>query len=123
MCCGKVVDVDIVVRLRCKEILGEGNMREETAITVNWMMDGFEQCPVGFLPLFYVPDAAIYDGALCQVIEVFDKVESYCANRAKLKQHNGFARVMVISKLNGKVVCKVKGMEVKVAPVKGDYLA
>ncbi len=42
MCCGKVVDVDIVVRLRCKEILvpddflGKGSMREETAITVNW---------------------------------------------------------------------------------------
>ena len=68
--CGKVVDVDIVVRLRCKEILvpdnflGKSNMREETAITVNWVTNGFEQCRVGFLPLLYVPDAAVYDGAL-----------------------------------------------------------
>ncbi len=49
VCCGKVVNVDIVVRLRRKEILvpddflGEGSMREETAITVNWVKNGFEQ--------------------------------------------------------------------------------
>ncbi len=48
MCCGKVVDVDIVVRLRRKEILvpddflGKDNMREDTAITVNWVTNGFE---------------------------------------------------------------------------------
>ena len=54
---------------------------------------------------------------------MFDKDESSRANRAKWKQHNGFARAMVISKLNGKIVHKVKGMEVKVAPVKGNYLA
>jgi hypothetical protein len=129
VCCGKVVDVDIDVCLRHKDILvpddflGKGNMREETAITVNWVTNGFEQCRVRCLLLSYVPDAAIYDGALCRVIEVFDKDESSCANWAKWKQHNGFARVMVISKLNGKIVRKVKGMEVKVAPAKGDYLA
>jgi hypothetical protein len=65
VCCGEVVDVDIVVRLRRKEILvpddflGEGSMREETAITVNWVTNGFEQCRVGFLPLSYVPNAAM----------------------------------------------------------------
>ena len=52
---------------------------------------------------------------------MFDKDESSRANQLKWKQHNGFARAMVISKLNGKIVRKVKGMEVKVAPVKGDY--
>ena len=98
-------------------------MREETAITVNWVTKGFEQCRVGFLPLLYVPNATVYDGALCQVIEVFDKDESSRANQAKWKQHNGFARMMVIFKLNGKILCKVKGMEVKVAPVKGNYSA
>jgi hypothetical protein len=107
VCCGKVVDVDIVVRLRRKEILvpddflGKGNMMEETAITVNWVTNGFEQCHVGFLLLLYVPNATVYDGALCQVIEVFDKDESSHGNWAKWKQHNGFARVMVISQLNG----------------------
>jgi hypothetical protein len=78
---------------------------------------------VGFLLLSYVPNAAVYDGTLCQVIEVFDTDESSCANWAKWKQHNGFARMMVIFKLNGKILCKVKGMEVKVAPVKGNYSA
>ncbi len=79
VCWGKVVDVYIVVRLRRKEILvpddflGEGSMREETAITVNWVTNGFERCRVGFLPLLFVPNAAVYDGTLCQVIEVFDK--------------------------------------------------
>ncbi len=48
VCCGKVVDVDIVVRLHRKEILvpddflGKGSTREETAITVNWVMNRFE---------------------------------------------------------------------------------
>ena len=129
MCCGKVVDVDIVFCLRRKEILvpddflGEGNMREETAITGKWVTNRFEQCCVGFLPLSYVPNAAVYDDALCQAIEVFDKDEFSRANWAKWKQHNGFACAMVISKLNGKIVLKVKGMEVKVAPVNGDYSA
>jgi hypothetical protein len=54
---------------------------------------------------------------------VFDTDKSSRANWAKCKKHNGFARAMVISNLNGKIVCKVKGMEVKVAPVKGDYSA
>ncbi len=54
---------------------------------------------------------------------MFDKDESSCTNRAKWKQHNGFARAMVISKLNGKLVHKVKGMEVKVALVNGSYSA
>ena len=78
VCCAKVVDVDIVARLRREEIivpddfLGKGNMRKQTAITINWVTNGFERCRVGFLPLLYVPDAAHYDGAFCQVIEVLD---------------------------------------------------
>ena len=48
MCFGEVLDVDIVVHLCREEILvldyflGEGNMRKETAITVNWVTNGFE---------------------------------------------------------------------------------
>ena len=45
-----------------------------------------------------------------------------CTNWAKWNKHNGFAQAVVISKLNGNIVGKVKGMEVKVALVKGDYL-
>jgi hypothetical protein len=132
VCCGEVLDVDIVVRLRREEILvpddflSEGNMRKETAITVNWVTSGFEQCRVGFLPPGYVVDAACYDGALYQVIEVFDIAkysrisQSSCAKQAKWNKHNGFACGVVISKLNSNIVRKVKGMKVKVAPVKGN---
>ena len=83
---------------------------------------------MGFLLLLYVPDATCYDGALCQVIEVVDIAQSSCisqsscANWAKWNKHNEFARAVVISKLNSKIFGKVKGMEVKVAPVGGDYL-
>jgi hypothetical protein len=45
VCCGEVLNVDIVVRLCGKEILvpdGKANMRKETVITVNWVTNGFE---------------------------------------------------------------------------------
>ncbi len=83
---------------------------------------------MGFLPLCHVVDAARYDGALCQVIEVFDIARSSHisrsshAKRAKWNTNNGFAHVVVISKLNSNIVRKVKGMKVKVAPVKGNSL-
>ena len=71
VCCGQVLNVDIVVCLHREEVLvpddflGECNMRKETA-------------------------------------------------------NNGFARAVVISKLNSNIVCTVKGVKVKVAPVKGN---
>ena len=104
VCCGKVVDVGIVVCLRHKKILvpyGKDNMREETTIPANWVTNRCKHCHVGFLPLPYVPNAAVYDGALCQVIEVFDKDDLSRANQARLKKPNGFVHMMVISKLNG----------------------
>ena len=85
VCCGKVVDVDIVVHLCRKEILvpdilsGKDKMREETAITVNWVMDRFDCCHLRFLPHPYVPDAVVYDGVLGQVIAVFGKDDPSCA--------------------------------------------
>jgi hypothetical protein len=90
---------------------------QETAGT-----DGFDCCRVGFLPCQYVPDAAVYDGILCQVIEVFGKDDPSCAISDKWKIHKGFTRAMVISQLNSQVLSKIKGMEIKVAPVKDDYL-
>ena len=89
VCCSVVVDVDIVVRLYCKKVLvtdaffGKDHIREETAITVNWVTNGFERCHVGFLLLLYVPDATLYDGALYQVIEAFGKDDPSRANWAK----------------------------------------
>ncbi len=97
-------------------------MREEPVIAINWGMDSFDCCRVEFLPHPYVPDATIYDGVLCQVIEVFGKDDPSCAIDDKWKKHKGFAHEMVISKLNGWVLSKIKGMEIKVAPLKEDYL-
>ena len=79
MCCDKVVCVDMVVCIRRKKIRvpdsysGKEIMREELVTTVNWAMECFDCCHVGFLPRPYVPDAIIYDGVLCQVMEVFEK--------------------------------------------------
>jgi len=63
----------MVVRL-CQEKIFVPNsysskeiMTEEPVITVNWVTEGFDRCCVGFLPRRYVPDAAIYDGVLCQM--------------------------------------------------------
>ncbi len=81
-----IVNVDIVVPLCHEKILvpdvflDNDHIREETDITVNWVTNGFECCRVGFLSLPNVPNAALYDGALCQVLEVFDKDDPSCAN-------------------------------------------
>jgi hypothetical protein len=45
-------------------------MKEETALTVNWVSDGIDRCRVGFLPRVYVPHAKLWDGVLCQVVFV-----------------------------------------------------
>ena len=68
VCCGKVVEEDIVVCLRKERILVpnflacKGNTREETAITVNWVMDHVDPCRMGFLLRVYALDSAIYGG-------------------------------------------------------------
>jgi hypothetical protein len=67
-------------------------------------------------------DAAVEDGVLCQVTEVFERNNPARAICAKWKKNKGFARAMVISQLNGRVLSKIKGMEIKVALAKGDYL-
>ncbi len=119
VCCGKVVNVDIVFQLHHKEILvsdvflGKDNMMKETAITVNCVTNRFKGCCVGFLPLAFILSVTNCDVSHCQVIVMFDKDESSRPNWAKWKKHNGFTHAMVISKLNGKIICKVKGMEIK----------
>ncbi len=73
-CGAAVLAVDVVVCVRKEQILvedyilGKGRMREETALTVNWVSDGIDRCHVGFLPKAFVPHAKLWDGALCQVV-------------------------------------------------------
>jgi len=55
VCCSKVVEEDIAVLLRKERILvpdylaNKGKMREETTITVNWVMDRIDRCHMRFL--------------------------------------------------------------------------
>ncbi len=71
-------------------------MKEETAITVNWVSDGIDRCGVGFLPRTFVMQGSIWDGVLCQVVEVFQKDDPSKLCRAKWHQNKGFERVAVI---------------------------
>jgi hypothetical protein len=67
--CGTAVLIDdAVVRIRKEQILvedfkaGKGKMKEETALTVNWVSDGIDRCRVGFLTRAYIPHAKLWDG-------------------------------------------------------------
>jgi hypothetical protein len=71
-------------------------MKEETVITVNWVSNGIDCCCTGFLPCTFVVQGSIWDGILCQVVEVFQKDDPSKLCHAKWHHNKGFARVAVI---------------------------
>ncbi len=101
-CCSDVLDNDVLVKLQHEQILvpdaiaGGGKMKEETAITINGVSNGIDCCRVGFLPRAFVVQGSVWDGVLCQVVEVFGKDDPSKLCRAKWHQNKGFARVAVI---------------------------
>ncbi len=101
-CCSNVLENNVLIELRrkqfhiCAAIVGGGKMKEETAITVNWVSDGIDRCHVGFLPHAFVVQGSLCDGVLCQVVEVFRKDDPSKLCRAKWHQNKGFAHVAVI---------------------------
>jgi hypothetical protein len=106
--CGTAVLMDdAVIRIRKEQILvedfkaGKGKMKEETALTVNWVSDGIDRCRVGFLPRAYVPHAKLWDGVLCQVVFVGSADDPSSLVRRKCHHYCGYARVAVISALPG----------------------
>jgi hypothetical protein len=106
--CGTAVLMDdAVVRIRKEQILvedfkaGKGKMKEETALTVNWVSDGIDRCRVGFLPKAFVPHAKLWDGVLCQVVFVGSSDDPSSVVRRKCHHYCGYARVAVISALPG----------------------
>ena len=103
-------------------LLMKGKKLEETAVTVNWVTDVVDRCHVGFLPRAYALEEAIYNGVLCQVMEVFSKKDPSCAIREKWHKNKGFARAMVISVLNERVLPIGSVEAAAVAGMKGDYL-
>jgi len=102
-CCGSVLREDVVVRIRKEQILvpdfisGMGTKKERTALTVNWVSDGIDRCRVGFLPHAYVAQGKLFDGVLCQVVEVIEKNDPSQARRSKYHSNKGYAKVAVIS--------------------------
>ena len=108
-CGAAVLTDDVVIRVRKEQILAEdfkawkGTMREETALTVNWVSDGIDRCRVGFLPKAYVPHAKQWDGALCQVIFVGAADDPSSVVCRKCHRCCGYARLAVISALAGGV--------------------
>jgi hypothetical protein len=104
-CGAAVLADDVVVRIRKEQILvkagflGKGRMREETVLTVNWVSDGIDRCRIGFLPKAYVPNAKMWDGALCQVVFVGAADNPSLIICRKFHQCCGYARVAVISAL------------------------
>jgi hypothetical protein len=106
--CGTAVLMDdAVIRIRKEQILvedfkaGKGKMKEETALTVNWVSDGIDRCRVGFLSRAYVPHAKLWDGVLCQVVFVGSADNPSSVVRRKCHHYCGYARVAVISALLG----------------------
>jgi len=106
--CGTAVLMDnAVVCIRKEQILvedfkaGKGKMKEETALTVNWVSDGIDHCRVSFLPRAYVPHAKLWDGVLCQVVFVglADDLSSVVCR--KCHHYCEYTRVAVISALPG----------------------
>ena len=104
--CGTAVLMDnAIIRIQKEQILvedfkaGKGKMKEETALTVNWVSDGIERCRVGFLPKAYVPHAKLWDGVLCQVVFVGSADDPSSVVRRKCHHYCGYARVAVISAL------------------------
>jgi hypothetical protein len=71
-------------------------MKEETAITVDWVSDGIDHFCIGFLPHSFVMQGSIWDGVLCQVVEVFQKDDPSKLCCAKWYQNKGFACIAVI---------------------------
>ncbi len=78
-------------------IVGGAKMKEETAITLNWVSDGIDCCCIGFLPHTFFVQESVWDGVLCQVVEVFQKDDSSKLCHAKWHQSKGFVHVAVIS--------------------------
>jgi hypothetical protein len=60
--CSKVLEEDVVVRLRKVQVVVDG--KEETAIAAVWVTDGIDRCRVGFLEHHMVRHDAHFDGAL-----------------------------------------------------------
>ena len=91
--CGSVLRIVTLVRFRSAQIWCNG--QEETALAVFWVMDGIDQCRVGFLPRHLLKHQAAYNGKLAQIVEFVAELDSP-ADRAKSHWCYGLCRAVLV---------------------------
>ena len=91
--CGSVLRVDTLVQFRSVQIWCNG--QEETTLAVFWVMDGIDQCRVGFLPCHLLKHKAAYNGKLAQIVEFVADSDSP-ADWAKSHQCYGLCRAVLV---------------------------
>ena len=96
--CGSAHEVDSVVIF--EKIMLIFSDEEETAIAVNAIANGTVGCHVGFLPHYMTPKVAIYDGAIAQIMKIYDKYSKSTAMCKKFHHNLGLFVVAVISHIN-----------------------
>ena len=72
--CGKLLEEDMVHRLRKCQITDEHEY-EMTAIAVVWVIEGNDRCRVGFLPRHCVKHMDFYNGRLVQVVNIYTELD------------------------------------------------
>ena len=70
---------------------------EETVIAINAIANGTVGCCVGFLPHYIAPNAAIYNGAIVQITEIYDTHSKSAAYCNKFHHDLGLCVVAVVS--------------------------
>ena len=92
-CCGAVLEVDMVIRLRTIQILVNG--KEETAIAAYRVSGGVDSCRVGFARR-HLLNKDDYDARLEQVLEIFNDKTENPSDRMKAHRNRGCCQVVLI---------------------------
>jgi len=93
-CCGAVLEVDMVIRLRSIQILVNG--KEETAIAAYRVSGGVDSCRVGFARRHLLKYKDDYDARLAQVLEIFNDTTENPSDRMKAHRNRGCCQVVLI---------------------------
>ena len=93
-CCGAVLEVDMVLRLRSVQVLINGE--EETAIAAYRVSGGVDSCRVGFARRHLLKYKDEYDARLVQVLEIFNDKTENPSDRMKAHRNKGCCQVVLI---------------------------
>ena len=93
--CGKLLEEDMVLRLRKCQITDEHGY-EMTAIAAVWVTEGNDSCRVGFLPRHCVKHMDLYNGRLVQVVNIYTELDDNLTHRRKFARNRGCCRALFI---------------------------